>query len=356
MKRSALPLPVGFPAGENRFCWSKKADPAAAEWTFRPRPSARRVRKFGPGRFAGESCRGPGGATGGSGGRRHAGDGRSRPSPYGLERKTRPAERRRSRRPEHRLDRELHHRREGRANLAVTGHPDGTEKSLANAHAPARVAFLCPPPCKVAAERAEATGSGFPWKSVTTEFTNPLRVRAGAGGLWTVQRRPACRQLRRRAAQDAVPPEWTSLDRLVETLDERIAGVRIYFSIYMRGAGVSGCGGGERRVLCEVGGHPYLGARVAAREVCLGCRGSFQPGTGGRDTVAPARRWRSPFRNVCCCTRRRTVPSTAVLLLFGRGPGLVPSRGSCRRGDTPRVLSLRLMESAESATLWLCGG
>src|SRR6266568_9178582 len=98
------------------------------------------------------------------------------PSPYGLERKTRPAEPRRSRRPEHRLDRELHQRREGRANLAVTGHPDGTEKSLANAHAPARVALLCPPPCKVASERPETTGSGFPWKSATTEFTNPTRA------------------------------------------------------------------------------------------------------------------------------------------------------------------------------------
>jgi hypothetical protein len=98
------------------------------------------------------------------------------PSPSGLERKTRPAEPRRSRRPEHWLDRELHQRREGRANLVVTGHPGGTEKSLANAHAPARVALLCPPPCKVAAEIPEATGSGFPGKSVTTEFTNPTRV------------------------------------------------------------------------------------------------------------------------------------------------------------------------------------
>jgi hypothetical protein len=77
-----------------------------------------------------------------------------------LERKTRPAERRRSRRPG--LDRELHQRREGRANLAVTGHPDGTEKSRANAHAPARVALLCPPLCKVAAEIPEVAGSGFP--------------------------------------------------------------------------------------------------------------------------------------------------------------------------------------------------
>jgi hypothetical protein len=93
-------------------------------------------------------------------------------SPSGLERKTRPAERRRSRRPERRLDRELHERREGRANLAVTGHPDGTEKSWLTLTHPLESALLCPPPCKVAAEIPEATGSGFPWKSVTTEFTN----------------------------------------------------------------------------------------------------------------------------------------------------------------------------------------
>src|SRR6266508_2659233 len=57
---------------------------------------------------------------------------------------------------------------------------------MANAHAPARVALLCPPPCKVAAEIPEATGSGFPWKSATTEFTNPTgrasrpAIRAGS--------------------------------------------------------------------------------------------------------------------------------------------------------------------------------
>jgi hypothetical protein len=57
---------------------------------------------------------------------------------------------------------------------------------MANAHAPARVALLCPPPCKVAAEIPEATGSGFPWKSFTTEFTNPAgrasrpAIRAGS--------------------------------------------------------------------------------------------------------------------------------------------------------------------------------
>src|SRR6266511_6140020 len=38
---------------------------------------------------------------------------------------------------------------------------------MANAHAPARVALLCPPPCKVAAEIPEATGSGFPWTGVS---------------------------------------------------------------------------------------------------------------------------------------------------------------------------------------------
>jgi len=101
---------------------------------------------------------------------------------FWLERKTRPAERRRSRRPEHRLDRELHQRREGRANLAVTGHPDGTEKSwltleslsFVRRHAKLRPRYRRP------------TGSGFPWKSATTEFTNPAglasrpAIRAGS--------------------------------------------------------------------------------------------------------------------------------------------------------------------------------
>jgi hypothetical protein len=99
---------------------------------------------------------------------------------FWLERKTRPAEPRRSRRPEHRLDRELHQRREGRANLAVTGHPDGTEKSLANAHAPARVALPCRRHAKLR-PRPEATDSGFPWKSLTTEFTNPTGSSSSAG-------------------------------------------------------------------------------------------------------------------------------------------------------------------------------
>ncbi len=95
-----------------------------------PQPgSARRVRKFGRGRFAGESCRGPGRRDWRIGWPPSRWRRPVHPSPSGLERKTRPAERRRSRRPEHRLDRELHQRREGRANLAVTGHPDGTEKS-----------------------------------------------------------------------------------------------------------------------------------------------------------------------------------------------------------------------------------
>jgi hypothetical protein len=47
--------------------------------------------------------------------------------------------------PEHQLDRELHQRRQRRARLAVTGHPDAAEKSLATARAPTRVALLCPP-------------------------------------------------------------------------------------------------------------------------------------------------------------------------------------------------------------------
>src|SRR5207247_9103994 len=99
------------------------------------------------------------------------------PAPYGRWRQTRPAERRPLEDLSIGSTEKLQQRPEGRANLAVTGHPDGTEKSLANAHAPARVALLCPPPCKVAAEIPKATGSGFPWKSATTEFTNPTGTR-----------------------------------------------------------------------------------------------------------------------------------------------------------------------------------
>src|SRR6266545_5514291 len=82
--------------------------------------------------------------------------------------------------------------------------PDGTEKSLANAHAPARVALLCPPPCEVAAERPEATGSGFPWKSVTTEFTNPT-------GATMQERVGASTDSSATAAQHDPPPEAPQL-------------------------------------------------------------------------------------------------------------------------------------------------
>jgi DNA polymerase III beta subunit, N-terminal domain len=51
--------------------------------------SERRVRKFGDGGSAGESCRSPS-ATSGSGGRRHARDGRSALLPDGLQRQMRP--------------------------------------------------------------------------------------------------------------------------------------------------------------------------------------------------------------------------------------------------------------------------
>jgi hypothetical protein len=92
---------------------------------------------------------------------------------FWLERKTRPAERRRSRRPEHRLDRELHQRREGRANLAVTGHPDGTEKSwLTLAHPFESLSFVRRH-AKLRPRYRRPTGSGFPCIPVTTEFTNP---------------------------------------------------------------------------------------------------------------------------------------------------------------------------------------
>jgi hypothetical protein len=47
---------------------------------------------------------------------------------------------------------------EGRP-LAVIGHPEGTEKSLANAHAPARVALLCRPLCESCGR--DTGGHGF---------------------------------------------------------------------------------------------------------------------------------------------------------------------------------------------------
>ena len=48
------------------------------------------------------------------------------------------------------------------------------------------MAFRCPPLCKVAGRDAGAVGSGFPWKSATTEFTNPtpyLEQRFGADSI-----------------------------------------------------------------------------------------------------------------------------------------------------------------------------
>jgi hypothetical protein len=39
----------------------------------------------------------------------------------------------------------------------------GTEKSQANAHAPGLVALLCPPDAELSADMSEVTESGFPW-------------------------------------------------------------------------------------------------------------------------------------------------------------------------------------------------
>lgn len=91
-------------------CWSSRHQACGN----RPR-SARRVRKLGRDRFAGELCRSSGGVTSGSGGRRHADDGRSTRLPDGLEWQTRSAERLRLRRAEHLLGGEPQQRRGGRA-------------------------------------------------------------------------------------------------------------------------------------------------------------------------------------------------------------------------------------------------
>ena len=53
--------------------------------------------------------------------------------------------------------------------LEITGYP--------LAHPLESLSFV-PRVCKVAAEIAETTGSGFPWKSATAEFTNPTGLRA----------------------------------------------------------------------------------------------------------------------------------------------------------------------------------
>jgi hypothetical protein len=55
----------------------------------------------------------------------------------------------------------------------------GTEKSPANANAPARIALQLSAACQIAAELPETTAPGFPWKSATTEFTNPTPIKWG---------------------------------------------------------------------------------------------------------------------------------------------------------------------------------
>jgi hypothetical protein len=106
-----------------------------------------------------------------SGGRRHAGDGPLHLLPDGLDWQTRPADRLRPRRAEHLLGRDPQQRREGEPS------PSAATQRANEVHTSPRIALLRPPLCKVAARKPEATGSGFPWKSATTEFTNPTGSR-----------------------------------------------------------------------------------------------------------------------------------------------------------------------------------
>jgi hypothetical protein len=86
------------------------------------------------------------------------------------------------RRVEHLLGRELQRRRGG-SSPRLIGHPEGTERSLTDALAPARIALLCPRQCESCGRHAGGNGSGFPWKSATSEFTNPTpSARMGISG------------------------------------------------------------------------------------------------------------------------------------------------------------------------------
>jgi hypothetical protein len=67
----------------------------------------------------------------------------------------------------------LHQRREGRANLAVTGRSEALRNHWPTLTHPLESLSFVRRLCNVAAEIPEATGSGFRWKSATTEFTNP---------------------------------------------------------------------------------------------------------------------------------------------------------------------------------------
>jgi hypothetical protein len=53
--------------------------------------------------------------------------------------------------------------------------PTGHRESLAKRSRARSSRSFCPPHANWRAETPEATGSGFPWKSATAEFTNPTR-------------------------------------------------------------------------------------------------------------------------------------------------------------------------------------
>jgi hypothetical protein len=132
---------------------------------------ARRVRKFGRGRFAGESCRGPGGATGGSGGRRHARDGRSTLLPMVSSGRRDPPNR--VALEDLSIGSTENFISDGRGER--TSPPPVTQTALRNhwltlTH-PLESLSLVRRHAKLR-PRPEATDSGFPWKSATTEFTN----------------------------------------------------------------------------------------------------------------------------------------------------------------------------------------
>jgi hypothetical protein len=65
---------------------------------------------------------------------------------------------------------------EGRA-LAVIGQPERTEKSLANAHDTRSNRSPLSAAVQSCGRDGGGDGSGFPWKSATTEFTNPTRLK-----------------------------------------------------------------------------------------------------------------------------------------------------------------------------------
>ncbi len=129
-------------------------------------PAGRRVCKFGRARFAGESCRSPGGVPSGSGGRRNAAGGRSTRFPDGLERRT-AIRRTASPSKSGASARSRTSAATGRRALA-----SGPEKSLANARASLESLSAVRRDASCG-RNAGGTGSGFPWKSATTEFTNP---------------------------------------------------------------------------------------------------------------------------------------------------------------------------------------